>query len=212
LRVALSPKSYDTTFYSTMRFTIATALSCLLNLVAALPTQPTAAATLISSTARLEIRQGGVVTAAPAVAVPGQVSPITTVQIGEIKGGVYVQVQQVYTQTFALPVDQWPTATQGSIGLGTIQGEIGVVKTKRDVMPTQLPTARKDVLTLDKLRVMMNELPFEEETTPVTRDLVLTTEEFNNILAAMPVEDGSTAKSERRDVVITKEILDKLIN
>ena len=194
-----------------MRFTTATALSCLLNLVAALPTQPTAADTPTSSTAHLEIRQGAVVTAPPAVAVPGQVSPITTVQIGEIKGGVYVQVEQVYTQTFALPVDQWPAATQGSIGLGTIQGEIGVVKTKRDAMPTQVPTTRRDVITLEKLRAMMNELPVEEQPTPVTRDLVLTTDEFNTILAAMPVEHGSKANTERRDVVITKDFLNKLI-
>lgn len=127
-----------------------------------------------------------------------------------IKDGAYVQVQEVYTQTFALPIDQWPSATQGAIGLGTIQGEIGVVKTKRDLMPTQLPSPPKDVLTLERLRMMMDERPVEDERGIVARDLVLTTAELNKILAAMPVEDP--ADDEKRNVVITKEFLDKLMN
>jgi hypothetical protein len=149
------------------------------------------------------------VTAAPAPLAPGQVSPITTVQVGYVKSGTWFQVQQIYTQTFALPLDQWPSATQGAIGLGTIQGEIGVVKTKRDVMPTQIPTPPKDVLTLEKLRKMMEEMPLEDEAGFAAKDLILTTEDFNKISAAMSPEPA--AEGEKQDVVITKELLDTLI-
>lgn len=197
-----------------MRFTTATALICLLSLGAALPTQstPSPTPTTASSTAHLEIRQGAVVTApAPAAAtIAGQVSPITTVQIGYIKDGAYVQVQEIYTQTFALPIDQWPAATEGAIGLGTIQGEVGVVKTKRDAMPTQIPTPMEDVLTLEKLRKLMDEMPVEDGTGLAARDLVLTKEKYNKILAAMPLENA--AAGEKRDVVITKELLDTLMD
>ena len=193
-----------------MRFTTTTALSYLLVLAAALPTQLTASPTPTASTVHLEIRQGAVVTAAAAAPISGQVSPITTVQIGYLKNGAYVQVQEIYTQTFALPVDQWPSATQGAIGLGTIQGKIGVVKSKRDVMPTQIPTPPKDVLTLEKPRKMMEEIPVEDEAGFAAKDLILTTEEFNKISAAMPLEHA--AEGEKRDVVISKELLDMLIN
>lgn len=186
-----------------MRLTTTTALSYLLGLAAALPTQ-TASPTPTSATGHLEIRQGAVVTGVAAATVEGQVSPITTVQIGYLKDGAYVQVQEIYTQTFALPIDQWPAATQGAIGLGTIQGEIGVVKSKRDAMPTQILTPQTEVLTLEKLRVMMDEMPVEEETGVATRDLVLTKERYNKILAAMPPE--------KRDVVITRELLDSLMD
>ena len=46
----------------------------------------------------------------------------------------------LYTQLFSSPLDQWPGPAAGAIGLGTIQGEVGVVKTKRDEgVMTQLP-------------------------------------------------------------------------
>lgn len=35
-----------------------------------------------------------------------------------------------YTQTFPVVPDQWPEPSPGTIGLGTIQGEVGEVKTK----------------------------------------------------------------------------------
>jgi len=55
------------------------------------------------------------------------------------------QVEVVYTQTFAPVPDQGVAPGVGSIGLGTIQGEIGVVKTKkkRDEMP--MATAMAEV-------------------------------------------------------------------
>lgn len=56
------------------------------------------------------------------------------------KGGTAVPVQIVYTQLFRTPLDPWAAPAPGEIGLGTIQGQVGVVKTiaKRSVaVPTQ---------------------------------------------------------------------------
>lgn len=64
---------------------------------------------------------GGAGPAAARPVVPNQVSPITTVYIGS--------VQVVYTQLFAAVPDQGPTAASGTIGLGTLTGQVGVVKT-----------------------------------------------------------------------------------
>ncbi|KIX04467.1 uncharacterized protein Z518_05335 [Rhinocladiella mackenziei CBS 650.93] len=76
--------------------------------------------------------------AAAAATEISQISPITTYMVNEYQDGTPVQVPVVYTQTFAPVPDQWPSATAGEIGLGTIQGTIGVVKTKRS-LPTQAP-------------------------------------------------------------------------
>ncbi|RVX75144.1 hypothetical protein B0A52_01421 [Exophiala mesophila] len=68
-----------------------------------------------------------------------QVSPITTYQIDFARSGSVTQLTVVYTQTFNPIPDQWPSPTlTGSIGMGTITGQIGVVKTKRS-LPTQAP-------------------------------------------------------------------------
>ncbi|KIV93372.1 hypothetical protein PV10_04588 [Exophiala mesophila] len=68
-----------------------------------------------------------------------QVSPITTYQIDFARSGSVRQLTVVYTQTFNPIPDQWPSPTlTGSIGMGTITGQIGVVKTKRS-LPTQAP-------------------------------------------------------------------------
>lgn len=85
-----------------------------------------------------------------------------------------------------------------------------MVKTKRDAMPTQIPTPMEDVLTLEKLRKLMDEMPVEDGTGLAARDLVLTKEKYNKILAAMPLENA--AAGEKRDVVITKELLDTLMD
>lgn len=81
-------------------------------------------------------RQGGapvVNPAAPQPAQPTQVSPITTLSLVNKAGA---QVMQPYTQTFAAVPDQWPEPTAGTVGMGTIQGQIGQVKTnsKREEM------------------------------------------------------------------------------
>jgi hypothetical protein len=77
---------------------------------------------------------------------PSQMSPITTVQVNQIVNGVAQQVEVVYTQLFSPVPDQGLAPASGSIGLGTIQGQIGVVKTgrKRDVIPQ--PTGMADIV------------------------------------------------------------------
>ncbi|KAI1619955.1 hypothetical protein EDD37DRAFT_181175 [Exophiala viscosa] len=67
-----------------------------------------------------------------------QISPVTTYYANSYIDGVQTQVAVVYTQTFAAIPDQWPSYTAGSIGLGTLTGTIGVVKSKRS-LPTQMP-------------------------------------------------------------------------
>jgi Killer toxin-resistance protein 1 len=208
---------------SNMRTAIISAVTLLLGLAAALPTEQTASPYIIPetlstsipspSTPHLELRQGVAVTAAPpAATIIGQVSPITTVQIGYVKDGQYIQVQVVYTQTFVTPVDQWPSATAGSIGLGTIEGVVGVVKTKRDVVPveTQLPTPEMEHLILEGPQEALNESPIEDGESMERRDLVMTTEALNKLLAALPVEylDGEKKK---RGLSLTAELLDSLI-
>ncbi len=78
-----------------------------------------------------------------------QISPVTTYYINSMKDGSAVQVPVVYTQTFVAVPDQWSSPTSGEIGLGTITGTIGVVKTKRS-LPTQAPMAEKGPETGDK--------------------------------------------------------------
>jgi hypothetical protein len=91
-----------------------------------------------------------VVTGAPAAQAtdPTQISPITTYQANQMVNGVAQQVDVVYTQLFSIPPDQGAAPASGAIGLGTIQGEVGVVKTaaKRDAQPepTELTNVRVD--------------------------------------------------------------------
>jgi hypothetical protein len=77
---------------------------------------------------------------------PTQLSPITTVQLNQIVNGVAQQVEVVYTQLFSAVPDQGFAPASGSIGLGTIQGEIGVVRTgrKREAIPQ--PTGIADIM------------------------------------------------------------------
>lgn len=86
----------------------------------------------------LRKRQGGVAaTNAPqATSVPTQMPSVTT--YGADRGWTAV----VYTQTFAAVPDQWPSPKAGTIGLGTIQGEIGVIKTKSKRMAMPYPTGQ----------------------------------------------------------------------
>jgi hypothetical protein len=77
-----------------------------------------------------------------------------------IKG---VQQPVVYTQTFPAIPDQWPSPVAGSIGLGTIVGTVGAVRSKR-AEPTQALIAPKqgteDEIELEKL---IKILPMEED-------------------------------------------------
>ena len=53
----------------------------------------------------------------------------------QLVNGVQQQVQVVYTQLFSAVPEQWDAPASGSLGLGTIKGEVGVVRTnvKREV-------------------------------------------------------------------------------
>lgn len=63
----------------------------------------------------------------------------------QLVNGVEQQVELAYTQLFSAVPDQGLAPASGSIGLGTIQGQIGVVKTgrKRDAKPQ--PTEIADI-------------------------------------------------------------------
>jgi hypothetical protein len=92
----------------------------------------------------LKKRQGAPA-AAPTAQPAGvsQISPVTTYYVNsEVAPGSFAQVPVVYTQTFVPVPDQWPSAVAGTIGLGSIQGTIGQVRSKRAVAePTQAPIA-----------------------------------------------------------------------
>ena len=70
--------------------------------------------------------------AAPAAAQPpagAGANPVTTIQVATVVGGVTKTVASVLTQTFG-PAGSAPAVQSGSIGLGTLTGQVGVVKTK----------------------------------------------------------------------------------
>lgn len=79
----------------------------------------------MEDTSEIDARQNGVALGGGAGAaplpVPGQVSPTT---IYDVSG-----LPVTYVQTFALPLDQGPTASVGSVGMGSLTGTVGVVKT-----------------------------------------------------------------------------------
>ena len=54
---------------------------------------------------------------------------------------MYDGVMRVYTQVFSAVPEQWPSPEAGSVGLGTIAGTVGVVKSnsKRAAEPTGMP-------------------------------------------------------------------------
>lgn len=72
---------------------------------------------------------------------------MTTIQENYRVNGVAKQVEVVYTQLFSAVPDQGEAPGVGSIGLGTIVGPIGVVKTKkkRDVIPMATAMAEVEV-------------------------------------------------------------------
>lgn len=70
--------------------------------------------------------------AAPAAAQPvagALANPVTTIMVQTVVGGVTKQVPKVYTQTFGAAVSA-PAVLTGTIGLGTLTGKVGVVKTQ----------------------------------------------------------------------------------
>jgi len=79
----------------------------------------------MEDTSEINARQGGVALGGGAGAaplpVPGQLSPTTIYYVSNLP--------VTYVQTFVTPLDQGPTASVGNIGMGTLTGAIGVVKT-----------------------------------------------------------------------------------
>jgi len=70
----------------------------------------------------------GAAPAAPQPTPGAQANPVTTIIVNTIVGGVTKQVPQVFTQIFgAIPSS--PPVQSGEIGLGTLTGKVGVVKT-----------------------------------------------------------------------------------
>ena len=92
----------------------------------------TAVSSLIPvATPILELRQNLPVGAAPATTLaPTQMSPVTTVWSATVIGGKTTNVQVAYTQTFASAPGQGPSPLVGSIGMGTLTGQVGAVKTQ----------------------------------------------------------------------------------
>ena len=89
---------------------------------------------------------GGAPQAQPA---PGaQANPVTTMMIDTVIGGVKTQVQKVFTQSFGVGGSA-PSVMSGSIGMGTLTGKIGVVKTnsaKSDAIPRRDNMGRRCAL------------------------------------------------------------------
>lgn len=97
---------------------------------------------ILSDSYDVELRKRQVTGQVPAGAATAitQVPPITSYVVHFVTGGQYIAKTVGYTQLFSPVPDQWPSPSAGTIGLGTIQGAVGVVKTKRSE-PTQEPVA-----------------------------------------------------------------------
>jgi len=81
--------------------------------------------------------------AAPAAAQPAPgalANPVTTLTVQTVVGGVTKQVPKIYTQSFGAAASAPPVLT-GTIGLGTLTGKVGVVKTK-DAKSDAVPLLR----------------------------------------------------------------------
>ncbi|KAF2238820.1 hypothetical protein EV356DRAFT_572880 [Viridothelium virens] len=88
--------------------------------------------TSIAEEHSLELRQAVTPGAAPAAAatIATQPNPVTTEWIpSEVAPGSTPYVQVVYTQTFASVPSQAPSAASGEVGLGTITGQVGALRT-----------------------------------------------------------------------------------
>lgn len=72
---------------------------------------------------------GGAVAPAGGAPVFTQASPVTTVFEPTTINGVVTQVAVVYSQKFSSVPDQGPSPAAGSVGMGTLTGAVGVVKT-----------------------------------------------------------------------------------
>ena len=86
----------------------------------------------------------GQIPAPAAATIATQISPITTAVGYSYPGGTPVAYTVIYTQLFTTPLDVWTPAIPGVIGMGTITGEIGVIRTEKvkkraEALQTQVP-------------------------------------------------------------------------
>ncbi|KAF2396838.1 hypothetical protein EJ06DRAFT_567446 [Trichodelitschia bisporula] len=87
-------------------------------------------ANVLPAIGELKRRQAPAIpTALPSPTAPLQVPPVTTQWLETTIGAITTWVPITYTQTFGGVVDQWEGPAPGSIGMGTITGQVGVVKT-----------------------------------------------------------------------------------
>jgi hypothetical protein len=157
-----------------------------------IPTNPTASADaeaephvpLHEQFLRWVKRQGGAPVANPGVAQPTaitQVSPVTTLTM--MSKGQDIKV--VYTQTFAkTALDPWPSPSSGEIGLGTIQGQIGQVKSKREeasVPQTALVTIQTAVPDTERAQASPNTERMDKRDTSAASNLLVT---ISSVIAA----------------------------
>lgn len=83
---------------------------------------------------------------------PVQVPPVTAINVPTtLPDGRITMMQTVYTQTFASVLDQLATPSAGSIGLGTLTGSVGAVRTeqaKSDAAAAARPAGQRRPLFL----------------------------------------------------------------
>jgi len=89
--------------------------------------EPTAAP--IIPPEKLELR-GVVDNIGGAATIPTQMNPMTTMWQATVVKGVTTYVEVIFSQTFASVPIQGPTPLEGKVGMGTLTGTVGAVKTK----------------------------------------------------------------------------------
>lgn len=98
---------------------------------------------------------GGGAAPAPAQPIPGApANPVTMVLVNTVIGGVTTQVSVAFTQTFAAAASA-PAVQSGSIGLGTLTGQVGVVKTQNAKSEAVKLGGMKEGLLLETLVISM---------------------------------------------------------
>jgi hypothetical protein len=94
-------------------------------------------------------------------------------------------IKVVYTQTFAkTALDPWPSPSSGEIGLGTIQGQIGQVKSKREeasVPQTALVTIQTAVPDTERAQASPNTERMDKRDTSAASNLLVT---ISSVIAA----------------------------
>ncbi|KAK5060126.1 hypothetical protein LTR84_010010 [Exophiala bonariae] len=162
-----------------------------------------------SDPAELKKRQGVNAAIPPVVT---QVSPITTYQIDGVVNGVATRLNVVYTQTFNPIPDQWPSPTEaGTIGLGTIVGEIGVVKTKRS-LPTQAPLAESPDPSPTAKSPEAENIPLLEKLRKAGKEMQAEVEELLNKVKKPAFEGNTLMDKLRKAGKEVQEEVEELLN